>query len=682
MDRKSYDHILTPEKDLDSKEKMDPELVDRAVNDGKLATEVRSFLENGKSLEKRERKNVAGILERRFWGHILLDLEEGDTILSALMPGADFLTIKYLNDKLLGETDANRIIRKRRIFLQSKFNEKISNVSFLVTEYNKEIVKIPVDKEKEIVKVPVDAEIDKKIFEEIMAEVNVEMTRFIKEEVIKPLIEKYKKEGNGVKQKELELFLTKLEGSDDVSVGGKHGFRMNYGLAVVKNDKVPGDEGYDKYNYEGKMTALSQSLQTSEMARVSNDKYGATHDESKTVEEINEIHALRSQIFLLGNSIKDSRGNKIKIFFKVKDEEGERLVFNESLLTKIRADGFKVLDSLKDKKLMQMIIFYIKKLNVFDMIKPFRDENRGAVVVEANKAKVLAKKIRDGVSLSDEEKEDCERMLFADERAPQFTSRMEFSKRAMAMKKASYISLDVKGLGSDLRLEFEKLSQICIQEKDPIKRKKLIKEKCLSAGDETTLKLVAFWDAVHGVLRKRDYGLVKEGELITGLVGGDELLLAVEIGEGEGKIPEKKLGELLFALKNATNARVVESRVAASTKDVAESVTDERVLAEEHLLAKKKNEACTVVLKDMELAARYLSDLLNEENGEEKVREILDDLDGLAGLLFTKREKEIETNVVVRANEDKKGEFDVFYNDNESFEYSKIKEFIDKLLGK
>jgi hypothetical protein len=258
---------------------------------------------------------------------------------------------------------------------------------------------------------------------------------------------------------------------------------------------------------------------------------------------------------------------------------------------------------------------------------------------------------------------------------------MEFSRRAMAMKKASYISLDVKGLGADLRLEFERLSQICIREKDPIVRKELIEKMCLSAGDKTTVdKLVVFWDAVYEVLGKND--LIGQDDLATALVGGDELMLAVEIGDGKGKISEEKLGELLFAFKNTTNARVVESRVVASTKDVDESVNDENVLAEKHILAKKKTETCSAILKGIENVASKLSDLVKEKDGAQEAREILSDLGDFAGVLFVSTEEGLKANAVVSTNKDNKADFDVFYDSSNRFSYSKIKRFMDKFLGK
>lgn len=631
---------------LKSKEKVDPELVRRVLRDLATSQDLQDFIE-GKlvmvegvdEVARKKIEDLAGMLERRSWGKIFTRLQEGDTVVSFSVPGAEFLSLKNLNDTIFDPSVTDSIIAKKRI----KIREKITAL-FPGSELLREDYKI------EVARVPNGVQFDEGQLEGMMAEVNIEMVGEIKilaAEFLK------RKDLTEAKKTGVVTFLQQLEG-----VGSsKAGFRMNYGITYVS-----GDSNQDK------ILAVNNSVGAARMFRPDSVNYGGEYSEANTLEELNSIKKLRDVIIATGNSITDKDGNEFIVFLPLPVEGTETVyTFNRDLLRDVRKGKFKPKSGQED--LLKQISVYTKKLNILDFVKPFIYEE-GLVKVQADtvEAQGLAKDLKTGKQL---DKEKLKKMLDSDERAPAFTSRMEFDRRAISMAKAAYISMDVLDLGVDLLSEYQQ--EIEMINNDPslsdTERMDRFKLASLRAGDKTTQRLRDFWEGVEKVCVDKKLG---EG-LITGLVGGDELTLAVEIGNGPGQMTEAQVRDLIFALKNKTNSRVIQTVVAHSQRDNS-GETDKTVLAEAHVEAMNRSAEGAAILKNMEEIARKLSRLL----AKGKKEGVGIDLKGLEKL-FSIEGITVRTDAVVL---EKKGKLVVANSNDHEYEvdYNQIKAQLESIL--
>ncbi len=650
----------------------------RAERDIKLAVEIDKMAEGAREYKK---EVLAGILERKQSGNFfgktkkidetgkeewVSNLKTGDRLVSFLVPGADFLSIKYLNDNIFGPQITNKIIEKKREVLEAEIKKFDKNASLIQSDYKTEVVKLSKD-----------SVIDNKKLGDITRAVDAEMTKFISEKIVdglvggersalEPLI--IKREENkfadsnerklndeAIKMHESRInkwdqFKRQLLGTDS----SKGGFRMNYGVAVVN-----GEEATDK------LLALNQSLQTSRMAREAQDgSYGAEYSEAKNLQEIENIKDLRNEIVGGGNKITDLDGNEFVIFLPVPVESAvTRYSLNRDLLRDVRKGKFKT----KNTELLSKISLYVKKLNILDAVKPFISEEIGAVTSAVDRNQELAEKMKSG-ELAVEDRKRVVEILRANEKDEKYTSAAEFHKRAIEMNDAAYVSLDVLDLGVDLLLEYESALQD-IEATDESDRARKFNEVSLSAGDETTKKLREFREKVAEVYRK--FGL--EDDLVVGDIGGDELTLAVNVGEGSVLSKKGKMDEFLFALKEATNTRVIKTVVSRAEKHVG-SETSEQSKVEAHLEAIKRAEDGAAIAKDLEEGARKLTLLLKRE-GKDAVAQKLDGL----SKVFMIEGNEVKSNFVIMDND---GGFKIANGDNGEFDYNSIKKDLDKILGR
>ena len=614
-------------RETDKETPISPDIIDRAERDAGFAQEVEF-----------DRRQLAGVLERQNWGKIVTGLKKGDKVLSFLVPGADFLSIKNLNDVILGPQITNRVIAQKRIVVQEQMQKIDAEAAILQSDYKIEIVKVSKD-----------SEINKNKLEAMSKAVDETMTAFVLKEVDDLLaIEKDEK-----KIDILNNFKKNLEPES-----GKSGFRMNYGLAEVKGSRM-GD----------KLISLNHSLETSRMARQNPEGYGAEYTKESIESELGSIKDLREQIISEGNKITDNEGNEFEIFKK----EGEKLVFNTDVLRDVRKGKFET----QDQKVLGDIAFYVKKLNILDVVKPFTMAEISEVDKKIKTAHDLSDKMKKGESLSEKEVKIVAEMLRSEEKDRAYTSKSEFNKRATAMTECAYVSLDVLDLGVDQLLEYESTLQQIDKYSGQEKMDKFNK-LALSAGDKTTEKLRDFRKKVAEVYK--EFGF--DSDLITGEVGGDELTLAIDIS----KIKEEKLEEFLFALKEKTNTRVIKTVVAESEKNISPD-SDQKKLVESHLQALKRAEVGATIAKDIEGAVRKLN-LLLKRKGEEAVKEKIGDLRGL----FVLENGQVKSNVVVVEKDGvfKIGKFKVA-NESESesynnlgyeFDYETIHDKLDILLNK
>ncbi|MBP6859266.1 MAG: hypothetical protein KBC69_01410 [Candidatus Magasanikbacteria bacterium] len=614
--------------------RVDHEVVIRTSRDIAFAEQIDN-LEQG---EEFDAGMVAGVLERRKWGKIFTNLEPGDKVLSFLVPGADFLSIKYLNDAIFGPQVTNEIIAQKRTVLETAMKKINPDISFLQSDYKTEVIKVPGS-----------LQLEEGVLEKVSEEVDVEMTKFVLATVSRIL--EHEQDPNRI------AVLKKFE-KDLLGVSGekKNGFKMNYGVATV-------GEGSLEDLAQNQLLALNQSLQTSRMSReVKDGSYGAEYSEAKTVAEVNHIQELRQEIIGSGNTIADVDGNEFVIF----EEQQGRYAFNRDLLRDVRKGKFKA----ENKKLLEKVALYVKKLNILDAVKPFVKEDLSATKDEAVANHELSQIIKNKENVSADKRKMVAELLRANEKDAEYTSNSEFHKRAVAMKDAAYISLDVLDLGVDLLLEYESALQE-VEQVDEDKKAEKIKEISLSAGDRTTDKLRDFRKSVAQVYREFGLG---DG-LVVGEIGGDELTLAVDISNNSALQTKDKMDDFLFALKKATNTRVVKTVVSQAEKHINDQVSEQGVI-EAHLEAIKRAEQGSAIAKDIEEAARKLGRILKKQ-GKLAVES---KLDGLSTLFAIKeREGVVEANFVVIEGEN---DFRIASSNNPQLDYKQVKADLDKILGR
>ncbi len=624
--------------ETDKETEISPDTIDRAGRDVELAEEIEK-METGQEFNHQQ---LAGVLERQNWGKIFTGLNKGDKVLSFLVPGADFLSIKNLNDAILGPQITNKVIAEKRRVIEREIKKIDTNASILQSDYKIEVVKVSKD-----------SGLDGGKLEEVSLAIDQEMTAFIEKIVDDMMVEETDKD----KIKVLEQFKNDLQGKSE-KTKSKGGFKMNYGLSEVGGDEM-----------EDKLVSLNHSLETSRMARQNPESYGAEYNEKNIETELDSIKDLREKIISEhSNKITDNEGNEFEIFIK----KGEKFSLNPDVLRDVRKDKFKT----QDKKILGDIAFYIKKLNILDVIKPFTMDEISEVGKEIKTAYSLSEKMKNGEGLQKKENKTVVEMLRSEEKDRAYTSKSEFNKRAMAMTECAYVSLDVLDLGVDQLLEYEST----LQEVDKFSGKEKMNkfnEFSMSAGDLTTEKLRDFRKKVAQVYKKFGF----KDDLIPGEVGGDELALAIDTSS----MSEEKLDEFLFALKEKTNTRVIKTVVAKSEKSVSPD-SDRQKLAEAHLQALKRAESGVAIAKDIETAARKLN-LLLKRQGQEVVKEKIGSLRGL----FVLENGQVKSNVVVVekdgvfkigkfkvANESKEESYDAL---GYEFDYESISSELSSLLS-
>ena len=661
------------------------ELIDRADREYDLGKDT-DRLDKGEKLEGPEA--MARVLEGQNWGKIFTSLKEKDRVLSWAVPGADFLSIKYLNDKVFGPQETNKIIKEKRDLIEKEMENKFrANVERIQSDYKIEMFRV--------VESSTGVQVTEDELNLVAAAVDKEMTTFVSkladdlivEEklALKSLLEKKEKDGlDDVLEKEIKKheekisllaqFNNDLHGQSENS-NGKKGFRMTWGLS----EPIP-EPTKDGGSAEGKLLGLTQSLQINRMSRKNQEgeSYGAEYKRENILTELKEIKNKRDEIIEGGNKITDKDGNEFKIF-KLK---AKKWVLNREVLRDVRKGKFEVGDV--NKKVLEAVSLYVKRLNILDAVKPFTFTELEKTAKDAEEIKELAYKIKVGENLSKAERGRAVELLRSEEKDDKYTSKSEFNKKAIDMEECAYVSLDVLDLGVDQLLEYENLLQDEDFNKAKTDEEKMEKfsELALKAGDETTKKLRDFRKDVAEICE--EFGF-KDG-LIVEEVGGDELTLAINTDKDNGGMNEETLDKLLFALKEKTNTRVIKTVVAKSEKDVSEE-TDHEKKVEAHLQALKRAEAGAAIAKDIEVAVRKLN-LLLKKQGENVVKEKIGALRGL----FVLENGQVKSSVVVVekdgvfkigkfkiANEKESEEYQAL---NYEFDYETIHNELDSLLNK
>ncbi len=655
LDAPKHSHSADQPPVPESAEYIDPETVKYSLNKIQTSNDLKS-LADGEEISHESSRNLGSILERRQWGKIFTQLEAGDRVLTFLTPGANFLAIKYLNDEIFGQETTNSIIKKRRDLVKEAV--KILNEG---KSDNEKISSLESDYKTEELRVPSGVGVNLQEVDDLLRAIDHEMKKFILD-----LLEKPKP---GLDTDKLEEFKQSILGRTGKK-NSRGGFKMTYGLAVVEDGKD------DKEKAEKKVLALVNSLQAGRMARAEVG-YGLEYNEGAILKDIDSIKNLKDEIVGAGNNITDIDGNEFTVFHQ--DKNGGALKMNRDLLRAVRKAQFEV-DPKKDKevKLLKNITLYAKKLNILDTVKPFVADEIEAVDKQASELRVLGDKMSTHQDLEIEEKSRVVETLFTDERASKFTSKMEFDRRAVGMKDCVYISMDVLDLGVDQLLEYESILQEVDKVTDPVEKLKLFNKASLSAGDKATEKLKEFWKKIEAVCSTEKFGLKGADNLITAHVGGDEVVLAVELGDGSGKIAPEKVKELLFGLQAISDTRVIETRVTKTEKHLGVISEEEKLVA--HLKAIKRAENGAIVLKKVEDDARRLTLFLNKISNKDVVRKAIGGLHGIFLL-----EQAANNNIVVKPNivvVEKNNKFIIITKegDEEGLAYEVVKLAVNKVF--
>jgi|GEM_PF-1379505 len=556
-------------------EKMEqPTPVERLERDLEVAA-ISEKLSRGETLSEKERLAAASIIERRNWGK-LLDLKENDILVSFLVPGGDFLSIKNMNDNVFGYQGTDEIIAYRRKMLNEHSGGE--GLEELEQDYLSGFFH-PEEKERPKITERMTA---------IAKKLGVEMKEFILEK----LRERLEKEEDPKKLKKIAEFARRLQ---------ELGYRMTFGISTVGKQENAEDFSHVEL-------ALNQSLQMAQISRGRAGEYGGEFSEAEIMDELKEIDALRRRILDNDNRIMQESDNGEKfIFDRIFTEQDGNYEINRDILRDVRKYKFHVAEGDKiNGDMLKDVSLYVRKLNLLDIRKPFThaelagDEtihgSQMRVAAERAAQKDLAAKLRSGDYTPEDGKAAAE-FLDRDPKDRYCASKEKFVSGAVKIKNCSYVMLDRLDLGVDLLRSYERLEQ------DVLSGKTELRDASVAAGDDTTKAMRDLRQMV-----REEFERAFPGEEFLSLVGGDEISLAID----NDRVPQDKIDEFLLTIQSKTRSRVVRSVVTGRSSATATAAK------EEHLAALKRAEDGADQLKQIEAEVSRLREKLRD-----KLREYL-----------------------------------------------------------
>ena len=551
-----------------------PTPVERLERDLEVAA-ISEKLARGEATTEKERLAAASMIERRNWGK-LLDLKEKDILVSFLVPGGDFLSIKNMNDNIFGYQGTDEIIAYRRQLLGKYLKE--AGLEELEQDYLSGFFKI---QEKDRPKM------EQKLTE-ISRHLDAEMKVFIGEMVEKIAA----KETDPKKIEKIGKFDNLLQ---------KLGYRMTFGISTVGKPASATDFSHVEL-------ALNQGLQMAQLSRGRAGEYGGEFSSREINNELKELDALRRRIMDKDNRIVQQLPDGEKfIFDHIFTEQDGHFEINRDILRDVRKYKFKVAEGDKlNEDMLEDVSLYVRKLNLLDIRKPFThaelsgEENiQGSeisVAAERAEQKELAEKIRSDNYSAEDGKKAAE-FLDRDPKDRYCTSKEKFVSGAVKIKNCSYVMLDRLDLGVDLLRSYEQLEQ------DVLSGKIELGDASVAAGDDTTKAMRDLRQMV-----REEFGRAFPGEEFLSLVGGDEISLAID----NDRVPQDKIDEFLLTIQSKTRSRVVRSVVTGRSSATATAAK------EEHLAALKRTEDGADQLKQIEAEVSKLREKLRD-----KLREYL-----------------------------------------------------------
>ncbi|MFA6424394.1 MAG: hypothetical protein WCV83_03745 [Candidatus Magasanikbacteria bacterium] len=551
--------------------------VDRVMRDLRYANLLDSARDMGNLLSPIEQQQITNSLERRRWGGILRNLEREDTVISILSATSDLLSIKNLNDNVFGPQTTDIIIAKRRQLTETIFNRALSLAG--VDTADLEHASLEQNYKFGVFKIPGKYKIDAvAIANQACAEVDREMKKFI----IRLADEEESKFPN--KRASFQNFRLAVN---------SEGYKMTFGAAKVESDGL-----------EDIILAVNGSLQTARATTFDNSKdYGEAFSPEKMIAKIDQINELRNKIFQSGNRITGIDG----VIYEIYGENSGIFELNRDLLREVRKDKFR--PQTGHEEIWNDLKAYVKGLNIFDVVKPFTADEVGKIKDETDSIDTITSGVRR------KDAQNCRQAvetLDRNEKDERFTSEARFHAEAVKIKNCAYLSLDVLDVGIDQLLDFEQRVQ-AVGNKDMS-----FAQASLEAGDLMTKKLRLMRGQAYEICKR--FGIT-QNERMNGLVGGDELTLAIDldvVDEDGRKIfddGDKKLNKLILQLRRETNSRVVKTVIAESRRNSTSADMIERT--KEHLKALKNAEEGTNQAKQVENALRQLDKFIKSHPDNE-----------------------------------------------------------------
>lgn len=305
---------------------------------------------------------------------------------------------------------------------------------------------------------------------------------------------------------------------------------------------------------------------------------------------------------LEGKYLTDQDGRTYPLFGKRGDGTVE---LNADVIRLMRKEAFVPQDDQKD--VAESVLRYTRLINILDVLKPFvHEELTGGVVYGDDRTireqvawtdeRVQA--IRSGKGLDREVRSAITEEIRREGKDRACTSVMEFHRQALEISECTYVHLDAIDVGVRLLQEFELLLQ-------RVERGEMtFDEAQLVAGDTTTANMRAFRADISRV-----YGEAMGGESPIMLVGGDEVLLAMD--------RQKATDELMLKLQSlrfggTSGARVI--KIAVSESDRASFISEQDEFRDDvklqHVRAQRLMETGSEHAKDIEHGLRETTALI------------------------------------------------------------------------
>lgn len=561
--------------------------LNRGMRDLRYADLLDTARNNSELLVPIERHQIVDSLERRGWGSVLRSLHQGDTVVSILSSISDISSIKNLNDNIFGSQTTDSIIVKRRQLIESYLNLALNTAGVSVEDL--EHVSLEQNYKFGIYKIPKKYNLDAvAIVSKVCAEVDMEM----KDYIIRLADDEQSKHPE--KTKILQKFRTDIN---------TEGYKMTFGTAVVESE-----------NIEDVVLATNGSLQTARaVASEKSAIYGDDFSAEKMTAKIEQTDQIRNKIYQEGNKIVGKDGVVHEIF----SGDIGNLVINKDLLREIRKDKLAI--QVGQEEILRDLKEYIKGLNIFDTVKPFTADEVGGLKEKFAAIDIITKGVLNGDQEAGVKASD---ILDKNEKDQHFTSEARFHAESVKIKNCAYLSLDVLDIGVDQLLDFEQRTQLVVS------KKMTFTQASLEAGDAMTKRLRDIRMRAFNICD--EIGLTNDGRM-NGLVGGDELTLAIDLdatdknGDKIFNGNDKVLNKLILRLKKETSSRVVKTVIAESQRH---SSTDNIVhRMKDHLVALKNAEEGARQAKEIESEVRKLNKFLKDHPDNLPAKTLLHSLD-------------------------------------------------------
>jgi hypothetical protein len=530
------------------------------------------------------RSRLAATLEGRAWYKQFTRLQSGDLLCCTMTPSSlDRFGMKSLNDDLIWRSQADDHIDARKQICRESFARVGIEIDEIEQGYKDGYFRIP----KEVLEASPTGtgaiDVMGKI-EAAMVEINTRVR-----EDLKQRMEATRK---GVEAGHRADLL-------DAAIAHIDDYRITLGSAEVGSSAGEG-------NYTHVEEAILDAQKASQFARESKD---GTLTRAYSVEAIPDILDRIADLrkLLDREEIIDAEYRAVPVF--IPNVDGSEL--NLDLVRDIRKRTFVVTEGYE--QILADIEEYIGLINILDPgKKPFtHQEISGKVPIgvtgrllseQIALTKKLATTLRSSDDISDEDRRAIQEEITREGHDLSVTSRIEFSRQALAMPEATYLTLDILDVGPRQLAQFDRALDD-VEQGDPNDRIASFQRASEIAGDEMTQTLRAFRATVNETYQQRYHDVHGDGEapIPAMAAGGDEATIVVD--------QEVASPEFILALQQETQARVTKNVIGVASRDTEE---DTEARKRSHIEALKRSEEATAIAKDIEKHERRIREDLRD----------------------------------------------------------------------